>query len=149
MDRWDFDYFEFERVAGTQSLVIMVVHVIRLNGLEDSLGLNLGNVVRLASKLQLTLLAMTHSTDSTAPTPLTLPTLPTYSYLLLPTPTYAYLLLPTLTHSFTYQVRFISKLETGYKSRDDVPFHNRSHAADVVQGTAYFLNQAPLTTSNP
>jgi len=39
-------------------------------------------------------------------------------------------------------VRFISKLETGYKSRDDVPFHNRSHAADVVQGTAYFLNQA-------
>ena len=51
MDRWDFDYFEFERVAGTQSLVIMVVHVIRLNGLEDSLGLNLGNVVRLASML--------------------------------------------------------------------------------------------------
>ena len=39
-------------------------------------------------------------------------------------------------------MRFISKLETGYKSRDDVPFHNRSHAADVVQGTAYFLNQA-------
>jgi hypothetical protein len=44
----------------------------------------------------------------------------------------------------THQVRFISKLEKGYKSRDDVPFHNRSHAADVVQGTAYFLNQAAL-----
>ena len=52
VDRWDFDYFEFERVAGTQSLVIMVVHVIRLNGLEDSLGLNMGNVVRLASMLE-------------------------------------------------------------------------------------------------
>ena len=64
---------------------------------------------------------------------------------LLPTPTHSYPLSPTLT----YQVRFISKLETGYKSRDDVPFHNRSHAADVVHGTAYFLNQAPLTTSNP
>jgi hypothetical protein len=38
-------------------------------------------------------------------------------------------------------VRFVSKLEKGYKPRDDVPFHNRSHAADVVHGTAYFLNQ--------
>ena len=97
----------------------------------------------------------------TIPAPLTPPTLPNlptpptllYSYLRLPTPTYAYLRLPTLTHSdlllptllyLTHQVRFISKLEKGYKSRDDVPFHNRSHAADVVQGTAYFLNQAAL-----
>ena len=38
-------------------------------------------------------------------------------------------------------MRFVSKLEKGYKPRDEVPFHNRSHAADVVHGTAYFLNQ--------
>ena len=46
VDRWDFDIFEFERVAGPQSLVIMVVHLLRLNGLEDSLDLNVGNLVR-------------------------------------------------------------------------------------------------------
>ena len=28
VDRWDFDIFEFERVAGPQSLVIMVVHLL-------------------------------------------------------------------------------------------------------------------------
>ena len=42
-------------------------------------------------------------------------------------------------------MRFVSKLEKGYKPRDEVPFHNRSHAADVVHGTAYFLNQVRAT----
>ena len=60
-----------------------VVHLLRLNGLEESLGLNIGNVIR-----------------------------------------------------------FVTKIEAGYKSADAVPFHNRSHAADCVQSTAYFLNQA-------
>ena len=39
-------------------------------------------------------------------------------------------------------IRFVTKIEAGYKSADAVPFHNRSHAADCVQSTAYFLNQA-------
>jgi hypothetical protein len=83
VDRWDFDYFDFEKKAGGHPLVVMVVYQLRLNGLEESLGLNIGNVVR-----------------------------------------------------------FVTKIEAGYKSADAVPFHNRSHAADCVQSTAYFLNQA-------
>ena len=81
--RWDFDYFSFEAEASGHPLVVMGVQMIRKNGLEDSLGLDLGKVVR-----------------------------------------------------------FLGKIEAGYKPIESVPFHNRSHAADVVQSTSYFLNQA-------
>ena len=82
---WDFDLFDFEAKSGGTPVTAMVIHLIRLNGLEDTLGLNVSNIVR-----------------------------------------------------------FVSKIEAGYKKRDEVPFHNMSHAADVVQGTAFFLAQAKI-----
>lgn len=82
---WDFDYFDFEAKAGGTPVTAMVVHLIRLNGLEDTLGLNVSNLVR-----------------------------------------------------------FVAKIEAGYKKPDEVPFHNMSHAADVVQGTAFFLAQPKI-----
>ena len=61
-------------------------------------------------------------------------------------PSYTLELDEQLPINMPFLVKYLQKLETSYKSPSEVPFHNMTHAADVVQGTAYFAIVWVITT---
>ena len=81
-DSWDFSVFNLVSVSNNHPILCTVLDAVQRFNLEDSLPINMDNLIRL-----------------------------------------------------------LLKVEAGYKPISEVPFHNMTHAADVVQGTAYFLSQ--------
>lgn len=51
-DNWDFNFFEFDALTKGQSLVPIVMHIVRRHALDEQLPINTGNLIRYLTKLQ-------------------------------------------------------------------------------------------------